>query len=262
MNDSKKHLLPVISGATGLMRDLLRLRRSPRDEEFAAIVDNLEAYEARREQELEQTLQYNYAFWAERFELLKREFNAVWDFFDDIEQRIDGWYCVSPSLAPWKSVNFAREGYTFSACLMKNHHRDAPRSEKSITVSFGLEELPPGVGDERWIGRTGELTDMLAGLKNCGNKSLKEKAEGAQALKKRITTKDIYFRLNHVDLGQQSTRLPLSTLDEFSLVDLCQRLFVLLNNDVLTELQRTLNHPEQLLLDSDVIEMEALVVNK
>ena len=202
-----------------------------------------------------------YDKWARQYEKLKLEFNQAWDFFEELEQRIPGWYCVSPSLAPWKAVNCARDGYTLSACIMKNHHRDAPLSEKSLTVSFGLQELPPGIGDERWVGRKGEVCDKLVGLDACTDKSSREKHEGALHLKERIESRQIYFRLNHKSFGQQCTSLPISVLQQHSLKDLCQRLFVLLNNDILVELQRRLENPEQLLLDDNSEEEYQLIVN-
>ena len=244
------------------MRGIFGLNRPDHSEELEGIIKTLEEHEAEREALLIKATQSDYTHWANRFELLKREFNTAWDFFEDLEDRITGWYCVSPSLAPWKSVHCARDGYTFSACIMKNHHRDAPLSEKSLTISFGLQELPAGIGDERWVGRTGEISDSLIGLPACTGKSLREQHEGARHLKERILARDIYFRLNHTSFGQQCTRLPLSILEKHSLKDLCQRLFVLLNNDVLLELQNKLANPETLLLPDDTAEQYQRIVNQ
>ena len=239
------------------MRGLFGLGRPDHSDELEAIIDELEKHEAKRDDQLQAETNSYYHSWASKYEMLKEEFNQAWDFFDDIENRITGWYCVSPSLAPWKAVNCARDGYTFSACVMKNHHRDAPLSEKSLTVSFGLQELPPGIGDERWIGRAGEMDDQLLGLTACTDMSKREKHEGSLHLKERIESRQIHFRMNHKAFGQQCTALPISILEQHSLKDLCQRLFVLLNNDILVELQKSIDAPEQMLLqDSSAAAIE------
>lgn len=233
----------------GLVRNLFGQDRNPvleqRFNEFVALLEQYELGESLRHDRAVSAL---YEAWAKEFELLKAQFNEVWDFFVSLEQRLSGWYAVSPNLAPWKSVACGRGGYSFAACIMKNHHRDAPLSEKSLSVSFALSPTPAGIGDERWVGRKEIPTDCLAGLPASVNMTPRRQAEGARAMVERLSKCDLIFRLNHRAVGQQAAVLPLETLKQQSLKDLCRGLFVLLNNDALSNLQSTLDAPQRLQL--------------
>lgn len=253
--------MPVLNEASGLVRGFLGLEKKTKEEQFENIITALENYEAGRTEELEALTQQYYAQWAGTVEKLKVEFAKVWQLFSEIEQRLDGWFCVSPSLGLWEYMHAVRGGYTFSACIMKNHHRDAPLSEKSLSVSFGHDEIPPGIGDERWVGRQGDLSADLVGLENCQCESLKKQYEGALALRDRITEVSIHIRLNHAKIGQKSTKIPITTLSKHSLDELCRNLFILLNNDVLQELEATLDEPEKYLLAEPAKESPLLIAN-
>ena len=234
----------------GLVRNLLAGERSlVAEQRFNEFVDLLERHELNESMRHDQVVQTLYRAWAEEFELLKCEFNQVCDFFTSLERRLSGWYAVSPNLAPWKSVACGSGGYTFAACIMKNHDRDAPLSEKSLSVACGLSSNPAGIGDERWVGWQGEPTDCLVGLpRRAISMSPRRQAEGARALVERLSKCDLVFRLNHRSIGQQSALLPLSVLKQHSLKELCRALFVLLNNDVLLNLQSALESPDRLML--------------
>src|SRR5687767_4656264 len=135
-----------------LPTDSIAGRRLIRPGQFAKAVEVLRRREAKILADLDSSVRERYALWCEHYENLKQEFNAVWDLFQSLEHDIPGWYCVSPNLAQCQAVGWERGGYTFAACIMKNHHRNAPLSEKSLSVSFGLDELPRGIGDERALG--------------------------------------------------------------------------------------------------------------
>ncbi len=214
--------------------------------EFIRVLEQREYESTRAAQEAVENL---YVDWAQKYELIKREFNDVCDLFQSVENRVTGWYFVSPNLAPWKSVSCSKNGYTFAGCVMKNHHRNAPLSEKSLSVSFGLDENPVGIGDERMIGYQGTVTDTLVGLGGCTPKSLRDQGDGMKALYQRMEKKHIIFRLNHRSIGQQTTKLPLSILTEYSLRELCQGLFLMLNNDIISELKTALANPQKLIAD-------------
>ncbi len=248
---NNKHPLKVASKAVKSLLSALR-PSSEQERQFGNALEVLRRHEKLSQSTMEQEAILLYESWAERFELLKREFNSAWELFSEIERSVPGWYCVSPALAPWKAVSSVKGGYTFSACIMKNHHRNAPLSEKSLTVTFGLDSLSPGIGDERLLGRTGDLDDNLWGYDNCTGLSLKQKNAAAVTLWKRMQNEHIVFRLNHKNLGQQSTYLPISILERYSLRDLCQRLFILLNKDQLFDLGKQLNSPETLMLTSEI----------
>ena len=149
-------------------------RRTP-TQEFANLLEMMNVSEEQRQANIKEELNANYAVWANHFEMLKTEFNALWDFFKSIEKESEGWFCVSPFLNSWNAVGHTtREGYVFGVSIMKNHQRNAPLSEKSLAVTFGVEEWGGGIGDEREIGRMTKIDDQLCGLIACTGKSQAE----------------------------------------------------------------------------------------
>ena len=230
-------------------------RQVTRDYQFAQFIKILEQKEYHSQQKAKDAVHAIYTDWAEKYELLKSEFNSIKDLFQSIEESVTGWYCVSPNLAQWGAVGWGKSGYTFASAIMKNHHRKAPRSEKSLSVSFALDEKPVGIGDETLVGFTGHVTDSLSGLESCTSKSLREQGEGAKTLYHSLKDKSLVFRLNHNSVGQQIAKLPLSTLKEYSLRELCQGLFLTLNNDIISGLMLTsaLENPQKL-ISSGIVE--------
>ena len=224
-----------------------RERQEVCDNQFNQFIKVLEQREYESVIAAQEAVHELYSDWANKYEFIKDEFNSAWDLFQNVEDRVTGWYCVSPNLATWKTVASTKFGYTFAACIMKNHHRNAPLSEKSLSVSFGLDEQPMGIGDERLIGFQGIVSDQLAGLEGCSPKSLKEQGDGMRALYQRLESKQLVFRLNHRSIGQQVTKLPISILQEYSLKELCQGLFLMLNNDIVAELGTALKNPQKLI---------------
>jgi hypothetical protein len=220
----------------------LREFSSPQFEQFIYFMNELDT---QRIKTMQDELRQNYMFWAACYELLKAEFSSLWNFFSEIEKNSTGWYCVSPSLARWGAVGHGSGGYNFSACIMKNHDREAPNSEKSLTISFAFESLNHGIGDEFCIGRNSEISEELAGLQNCSGVELGEQLKNAKRLVALCRNAKLIFRLNHNRHGQESTRLEINILKEHSLVSLAEKLFMALNNDIFIQFSKLLLPKEQ-----------------
>lgn len=239
----------LVESVTGMVSTVLGRDRNPVDQRsFNKFVTILAKYDLDESTKNEEIVKALYKDWASKFELLKSEFNSAWDFFCSLERQLTGWYAVSPNQAAWKAVACERGGYSFAACIMKNHHRDAPLSDKSLSVSFGLNGPVAGIGDERWIGWQGVPGDSLVGLPLHPKMSPRDQAKGAMSLIERISNTKLVFRLNHHKIAQQSATYPLSMLDHHSLKGLCQRLFMALNNDILADLRLPPASSEQLQL--------------
>ena len=239
MAESKK--LPKKAPTLERIRSVFKKERQDAcNYQFEQFLKILEEREYKSEQKAIYALESLYSEWADKFELLKREFNDAGKMFQGMEKRLKSWYMVSPNRAKWQTVGLTRAGYNFATGIMKNHQRNAPRSEKSLTVSFALDEKPEGIGDERLLGYSGELSDNLVGLDHCPNSSLKEKGHGIAILYRQLKDKHLIFRLNHKKIGQQTAKLPFAVLENYSLSELCQGLFLALNNDIITE--HTLNN--------------------
>lgn len=229
----------------------LRRHRSP-TKEFANFLDMINVSEEQRQKTMQEELNLNYQLWAEHYKMLKDEFNALWDFFHTIENKSEGWFCVSPFISSWKSVGHNnREGYLFGTTITKNHQRHAPMSEKSLAVSFAVEEWGGGIGDEREVGRISKIDDQLCGLSACTGKGLNDQFQGAKRLATRVGQFQLQFRLNHKDIGQQTSRVSLEILGKYNLIELSEKLFVLLNKDLLGGLNKELEGLNQKLLDKE-----------
>lgn len=187
----------------------------------------------------------NYMVWASCFEMLKVEFEKLWTFFKGIESETNGWYCVSPSLARWNALGHSRGGYNFSACIMKNFDRDAPNSEKSLTITYAFESFSDGMGDEMALGRQTEISEELVGLKNCNPTDVVKQLEDVKRLANLCTKTKLSFRLNHKNYGQESTKLDINVLRDHSLTDLAEKLFMALNNDIILNFNKVLPNKEQ-----------------
>lgn len=246
MSDSKtKDLINSIKNLTR--------RRSP-TQEFANLLDIMNITEEQRLKNMEQDLSLNYTLWAEHFQMLKDEFNALWEFFLSIEKEGKGWFCVSPCLVSWRAVGYSsRDGYMFGATIAKNKDRNAPMPEKSLAVTFAVEEWGGGVGDERELGRHGKVDDNLVGLTACSGKTIAEQYQASKRLLTRVGQFQILLRLNHKDIGQETAHLSLDILQKQSLVELSEKLFILLNKDLLssTGLNRELEGLNQKLLPKE-----------
>ena len=209
-------------------------RRSP-TQEFKNLLEIMHLSEEERQKNMQLDLNKNYKIWADHFQMLKEEFNSLWDFFYSIEQEKKGWFCVSPLMTSWKAVGHKnREGYLFAATIVKNVDRNAPLPTKSLAISFGIEEWGGGIGDERELGRVAKISDNLVGLEGCAGKSINDQYQESKRLVSRIGQFPILFRLNHKEIGQETARLDLPILEKQSLVELSEKLFILLNKDLLT----------------------------
>ncbi len=212
----------------------LTRRRSP-TQEFANLLDMMNVSEEQRLKNMQEDLSLNYALWSEHFQMLKDEFNSLWEFFLSIEKQGKGWFCVSPFLVSWRAVGHStRDGYMFGATIAKNKDRNAPLPEKSLAVTFAVEEWGGGVGDERELGRLGKVDDNLIGLTACSGKTIAEQYQASKRLLTRVGQFQILLRLNHKDVGQETAHLGLDILQKQSLVELSEKLFILLNKDLLT----------------------------
>lgn len=217
---------------------LKRLIRRERDlaDPFNEILDVLDAAEKRSQREIEEDLKRLYEVWACSFDLLKEQFFKVFALFQDIEDLVEGWYTVSPNLGQWGPVGHDTNGYTFAAGVMKNHSRGAPYAEKSITVTFGMNEYKKGIGTELWLGRQSPISDFLTGLDDCAGKSIEEQYEASRKLFTTLKEYQLQIRLNHKNIGQKTAQIDLAQLEKHSLRSICQNLFVGLNNDILMDL--------------------------
>lgn len=215
---------------------------SPEFKKFLFFLNNLEQERIKNE---EAELRANYMLWASCFEMLKVEFSKLWSFFESIEKETNGWHCVSPSLAKWGALGHSSGGYNFSACIMKNFDRDAPNSEKSLTVTFAFDSLTDGMGDEMSIGRKTEVDERLVGLEQLKPDDVNRQLEEVRRMANFCLNSKISFRLNHKLYGQESTKLDVNILKEHSLVSLAEKLFMALNNDILLSFNKVLHKSEQ-----------------
>jgi hypothetical protein len=221
--------------------------------EFIDLLRLLNGHELDEEKELSIAVRANYDFWQKHFEILKREFNALADLFWHIESTLPGWYHVSPNQAQWHSVGLAQNGYTFAGCIMKNHRRDAPKSKKSLWIGFTSYDQFRGIGDERMLGRKGEMDALLVGLKACEQAaprlSLQDRYEGTRKMANALAEHRLVFRLNHHVAGQQTTTMSVDIFHQHSLVDLAEKLFWALNQDLLLDVTKELPESKVFLLD-------------
>lgn len=224
------------------MSDLPTHICSPEFKKFLFFLNNLEQERQKSERD---ELKANYMLWASCFEMLKVEFSKLWSFFETIEKETNGWHCVSPSLAKWDALGHSSGGYNFSACIMKNFDRDAPKSEKSLTVTFAFDSLTDGMGDEMQIGRKSEIDEKLVGIDELDPDDVNRQIEEVRRMANFCLNSKISFRLNHKLYGQETTKLDINILKEHSLVSLAEKLFMALNNDILLSFNKVLPKSEQ-----------------
>lgn len=215
-------------------RKILKKDLDP-DDPFHHVLGALDAKETEDLLEIEEDLRRLYLIWATEYEYLKQEFTAAYALFCEIEDLVQGWFVESPNLGQWRPVGQSSHGYTFAACISKNHRRGAPFPEKSLSITFGLSELRPGIGDETWLGRQTPISDVLTGLEDCSGKSLREQHDAVKKMVKLLYERRVTVRMNHKELGQHTAQIELDGLKKHSLRSVCQGLFVGLNNDILTQ---------------------------
>lgn len=244
MSDSNdtKNIYSKITGSLIKQVEKIRVKKIEPDEQFKNFLNCINTTEEKRQEYMQNELQKNYKIWSDHYSRLKDEFNALWDFFQYLENTCPGWFCVSPTLSPWKSVSHdTNGGYNFSACIMKNHNRSAPMSEKSLHITCGLEQYGGGLGDEIELGRTLPISDELQGLETCEANSLEHQYLASKKLVEKVEQHKLLFRLNHKTIGQDSTRLDIDILDKYELSVLAEKLFMLLNKDMIEEINLELS---------------------
>lgn len=231
-----------VSERKSFLEKLKSLFRAERDESdpFNQFLGMLEEAQQRDEREVLEDIKSSYHLWAESYELLKSQFHDAWGLFLEVEDTIEGWFQASPNLGRWGPVGVDKFGYTFAAGVAKNYRRGAPLSEKSITVTFGMEMPKTGIGDERWLGRQAPISDMLTGLGNCSGKSVAEQYVASKKLLHQLQNSKFHFRMNHKDIGQKTSVLGIEILEENSLREICKGLFVGLNKDIMPSIDQHL----------------------
>ena len=232
---------------------LQRVRRfvtgGNREEMFDDFLGCLNEVEAHKEEQIRAELAVNYRKWADTFYFLKREFDAVWNVFDKIERDTTGWFRASPNCGQWGALGHCRDGYNFAAAVERNHRRAAPFPSKWVSVSFAYgDEAHRGFGDECPLGRSGDISDDLCGLEGCRDKTIVQQLQASRALLKTLGRHKITCGLYSEKIGQQFTTLDMNVLEEHSLADLCEKLFIALNNDELAEIVGELPFESPLLI--------------
>jgi hypothetical protein len=206
------------------------------DDPFNQVLDVIDAVEKKEDLVKEEEIKRLYEVWASTYYVLKREFTNAYALFYEIEEALDGWWVVSPNLGQWRPVGHMGNGYTFAAGVMKNHSPTAPLADKSLSVTFGMGDYKCGIGDETWLGRQTPISDELTGLEDCRGKSITEQYEASQKLYNSLMSFKLTIRMNHKQVGQKVAEIDLASLERHSLRQICQGLFVGLNNDVLMEI--------------------------
>ena len=240
---------PVKSGIVEQIKRFGR-RALSLDEQFDEFLDCMNEVEGQKKESLQKQLEHDYGYWAERFELLKYHFQEAWNLFGDIENDVEGWYRAAPNGGQWGYMAHCRQGYSFAAAIERNHRKGAPNASKWVSVTFACNTGcgAKGIGCETGLGREGKISDELVGLSGCSEPDLRKKAKAAERLVKTIDQYQLIFELNNKEIGQQQTRLNLEILNSHSLVELCERLFIALNNDELQKFGDSLPLPNALLI--------------
>jgi hypothetical protein len=184
---------------------------------------------------LQQEIQNDYAVWQETYELVHQQFSELWDFFNLVEHDSEGWFRVAPK-GTKTFIDINEEGYSFSAGVEKNHARGVPLPSKWLIVSLAhSDHWTNGLGDERRLGRPAPIDDKLIGIKKCNPKDLDKALVAVKELRRRAEETPLMFQMYSDKVGQRGVKVPLSVLNEHSLMELCKGLFLALNKDVLDD---------------------------
>ncbi len=251
MTEEKQNKLPILVeeqkeelSPNRLIRTLQKYtkrRRTP-TQEFSNFLDFMNKSEKERNAYMSEEIKKNYKIWSEYFNILKDEFNSVWDFFETIQADSPDWKCESRFPVNWKAVaHLGEAGYAFSSSISKTKAIDSPLIEKGVSVSFAHEESGGGIGDELWLGRSTPISDELVGMSDCNAINLHEKYKASKKLVNRLSKFKIIFILNHPKYGQESTQLPTTILEKHSLVHLAEQLFLAVNNDMVQDFKEQMN---------------------
>ena len=192
-------------------------------------------------------IEQDYQVWVFFFEMMKRQFRDLWDFLGVVESEVEGWFRIAPNGGPWDFLGITREGYNFAAGVEQNTRSHAPFPKKWLMVSLACGRgWPNGIGDERMLGRKQPITEDLVGLEKLEGKADDMQVKAAAELRKRTKKFPLIFEMYSEKVGQKCARIPLSVLDQHSLTELCQGLFLALNNDELPDLQKLLPEGKRL----------------
>lgn len=226
-----------------------RERLSGAFQDFLGQLDRI--YKTKEAEQLART-EANYEVWASFYELLKQNFKELWAFFGVVQSDVQGWHRTSPSGSPLGYVNITKEGYSFTAGLEQNEKKGAPFPKKWLTVTVAhATGYLSGIGDERLLGRTGSIDENLVGIARCTAIKGDKQEQASKLLKARIEDLPIIFTLSNETKGQHTTRVPTSTLQKFSLAEMCQPLIVALTNDDMGRATKLLPTEQQLRLLGD-----------
>lgn len=215
------------------------------DDEFDDILTGLNGAEAKKEQAIREELQGNYDNWAYHIRLLKEQFGEVWDLFGKIENKVLGWQRKSQSYGQWGFMGASGYGYNFGALVEYKSQKDYKR--KILGVCFGCsftDKAGNGAGDERDVGRTQDLDDNLIGLENCQDRTLSHQLSGSKYMLEKLDGHELFFLAHNDNIGRQAINTKIGFLYDHRLKEVCQKLFVALNQDEVIDLPKYLPAPK------------------
>lgn len=222
------------------------------DSLFDAVLEDLNETEARKEEGMRRKLRKNYDDWAHRIRLLKEQFGEVWELFERIESKVQGWYRGSSSYGQWGFMGASGYGYNFGAGIhYLGDEKPCMRASgvmggsKYLIVSFAAsftEQAGNGAGDERALGRIPDLDDQLIGLENCRG-ILSHQLGASEYMLKNLGGHDLQFAACNSEQRYAQASIGIGFLDDNRLNDVCQSLFIKLNRDELVDLPARLLAP-------------------
>ncbi|MCB0318421.1 MAG: hypothetical protein KDD56_06665 [Bdellovibrionales bacterium] len=210
-------------------------------ERFNSFLKYLGGTENKNVKGLKEEILDNYKVWAAHFSLMNDQFSEVWELFGKIEKEVPGWYRAAPNEGQWGYLGLSKDGYSFSASIEKNKRRNAAYAQKWLWVTFAWGATTQrGMGDERAFGRSAPIDCNLVGLNNCKAMDLEEQLKNTKHYRKHVEGLKITVGMHDSKLGQKVAKIELDSLSNYSLKEICQRLFIALNNDKLHEFSNLL----------------------
>ncbi len=221
---------------------------------FNDVLNRLNDAEAKKEQLIREELTKNYNDWAYHIELLKEQFGEVWDLFGKIEDKVEGWYKGTSSYGQWGFMGASLYGYNFGASIHYSpnkkpimNHSHAIGGSKVLSVSFACsftDKAGNGAGDERKIGRKSKLDHQLIGLENCKGITLSQQLEGSKYILENLNGHNLELVVYNDKFGICEKSGDINSLYENKLKDICQQLFIKLNQDEVINLPQYLTAPK------------------
>ncbi len=224
------------------------------DNEFNDILDGLNGAEQKKEQAIREELQRNYRDWADHINLLKEQFGEVWELFGRIQGKVNGWFRgKGGNYDQWGFMGASGYGYNFGAGIHYLGNSSpifedgAKGGTKFLVVSYGCsftERAGNGIGDERDVGRTSKLDDKLVGLENCNGRTLSDQLSGSKHMLEKLDGHQLQLVVYNSKFGRAAKSVGIGFLYDNNLKEVCQRLFVRLNQDEVVEMPQYLPAPK------------------